>query len=126
MTAATRYHQVQVETIGDCYTIVSGLPHETKRHAAEMAEIAVGIQKVVQNTEVAHMPAGYVLANRIGINSGPVATGVIGLHAPRYCLFGDTVRAAVVAHNVSIQVSPTASRVESIRRGLFAQLSTKS
>uniref|UniRef100_A0A8D0BTE5 Guanylate cyclase n=1 Tax=Salvator merianae TaxID=96440 RepID=A0A8D0BTE5_SALMN len=84
----------KVETIGDAYMVVSGLPKRIgHRHAAEIANMALDILSSVGSFKVKHLP-GVPIRIRMGLHSGPCAAGVVGLTMPRYCLFGDTVNTA--------------------------------
>ncbi|EDV22567.1 uncharacterized protein TRIADDRAFT_28471, partial [Trichoplax adhaerens] len=88
------YDVYKVETIGDAYMVASGLPVKNgKLHAKEIADMAVLILDSVSRFSIRHMP-NESLRLRIGIHSGPVVAGVVGLTMPRYCLFGDTVNTA--------------------------------
>ncbi|XP_063797598.1 guanylyl cyclase C [Pseudophryne corroboree] len=89
------HHDVyKVETIGDAYMVVSGLPNRNgNRHAVDISRMALDILSFMGSFELRHLP-GLPVWIRIGVHSGPCAAGVVGIKMPRYCLFGDTVNTA--------------------------------
>ncbi|KAG8177289.1 hypothetical protein JTE90_007205, partial [Oedothorax gibbosus] len=84
----------KVETIGDAYMVVSGLPvRNGLLHAREIARMSLRLLDAVLSFRIKHRP-NEQLKLRIGMHSGSCAAGVVGLKMPRFCLFGDTVNTA--------------------------------
>uniref|UniRef100_A0A0N5CH77 Guanylate cyclase n=1 Tax=Strongyloides papillosus TaxID=174720 RepID=A0A0N5CH77_STREA len=84
----------KVETIGDGYLCVSGLPiRNGTKHVEEIADLALNFMDICEKFTLPHLP-GYKISLRIGCNTGSCVAGVVGLSMPRYCLFGDTVNTA--------------------------------
>ncbi|KAK6742788.1 hypothetical protein RB195_010200 [Necator americanus] len=83
-----------VETIGDAYLCVSGLPNRNGRdHVKEINSMSLGFMRSLVGFRIPHLP-GENLNLRVGFHTRSVVAGVVGLSMPRYCLFGDTVNTA--------------------------------
>jgi len=88
---AEKYGVEKIKTIGDAYMVVGGLPTPRDDHAEAIAQMALGMQAKIAKLSA---ETGENLAIRIGINSGPVVAGVIGVSKFTYDLWGDTVNVA--------------------------------
>mmetsp|Transcript_23869 Transcript_23869/g.39456 ORF Transcript_23869/g.39456 Transcript_23869/m.39456 type:complete len:1195 (-) Transcript_23869:99-3683(-) len=95
---ASRLGVFKVETIGDCYVAVTGLPDPNKDHAVVMARFAyeciLEMSELVKSLEVSLGPGTSDLAIRVGLHSGPVTAGVLRGEKARFQLFGDTMNTA--------------------------------
>jgi len=95
---AKRRRVFKVETIGDCYVAVTGLPDPRKDHAIIMARFAREcmnkMHTLTKKLEVSLGPDTGDLTMRIGMHSGPVTAGVLRGEKSRFQLFGDTVNTA--------------------------------
>ena len=96
----------KIKTIGDAYMVAAGLPQPQENHVAAVAAMAVEMQEALAEFN-AQTQQNITL--RIGIHTGPVVAGVIGLKKFAYDLWGDTVNTAsrMESHGVpnGIQIS---------------------
>ncbi|CAJ1936439.1 unnamed protein product [Cylindrotheca closterium] len=93
---ANRMGVFKVETIGDCYVAVTGLPKPRDDHAIALARFS---QKFLLKSRQVFLDLEDALGTskldvRIGLHSGPVTAGVLRGEKARFQLFGDTVNTA--------------------------------
>ena len=88
---AEKYALEKIKTIGDAYMIVGGLPVPRDDHAEAIADIAIEMQDAIDHFQT---ETGDRFQIRIGINTGPVVAGVIGIKKFTYDLWGDTANVA--------------------------------
>jgi adenylate cyclase len=94
--AITQLHGVEkIKTIGDAYMLASGVPSGNPIHARKVIEVAMEMLKAVHDIKLsAQDESAPVFDLRIGINSGPVIAGIVGVKKFQYDIWGDTVNTA--------------------------------
>lgn len=95
---ACRRRVFKVETVGDCYVAVCGVPEARNDHATAMARFAFdclsAFSESITTISMELGPDTTDLGLRIGLHSGPVTGGVLRGERARFQLFGDTMNTA--------------------------------
>jgi len=89
----TKYGLEKIKTIGDSYMCASGLPTTNPVHAKNAINAAKEMIDFVTNSLNAQDGLSH-FEIRIGIHTGPVVAGIVGLKKWQYDIWGDTVNIA--------------------------------
>ncbi|HEX4228598.1 MAG TPA: adenylate/guanylate cyclase domain-containing protein [Bryobacteraceae bacterium] len=87
-----RYGLEKLKTIGDSYMFVSGLPEPRSSHAVDAVLAALEMVEVVRKLSQPGAPVNWKV--RVGLFSGPVVAGVVGVRKFAFDIWGNTVNFA--------------------------------
>jgi PAS domain S-box-containing protein len=111
---AEKHDLEKIKTIGDAYMVVGGLPVAKDDHAESVAAMALDMQSSINRFQAKKNEQFQI---RIGINTGQVVAGVIGIKKFIYDLWGDTVNVAsrMESSGVPGNIQVTATTYERLR-----------
>lgn len=89
-------HRVEkIKTIGDAYMAAGGLPTPNNTHASDVVKAALEIRDFMEEGKRKKIALGLPYFEiRIGIHTGPVVAGIVGVKKFAYDIWGDTVNTA--------------------------------
>jgi len=106
----------KIKTIGDAYMAAGGLPEPRKDHAEAIANLALEMLQALTHFNAENQQAFDI---RIGIHTGSVVAGVIGVKKFVYDVWGDTVNTAsrMESHGISGQIQVSEKTYEILKDG---------
>jgi len=86
----------KIKTIGDAYMAAGGLPTPNTTHALDVVRAAFEIRHFIAEGKARKVAAGLPYFEiRIGVHTGPVVAGIVGVKKFSYDIWGDTVNTAL-------------------------------
>ena len=90
-----KYQLEKIKTIGDAYMCAGGLPVPDPEHPKRVVQAALEMQVFLENWKMEKRSAGEpIFEARLGIHTGPIIAGVVGVKKFAYDIWGDTVNVA--------------------------------
>ena len=90
-----KYNIEKIKTIGDAYMAAGGLPIPTKHSLKNTVLAALEMQEFIANRKAKnHVKEKPAFEMRVGIHTGPVVAGIVGVKKFQYDIWGDTVNTA--------------------------------
>jgi class 3 adenylate cyclase len=90
-----KYGIEKIKTIGDAYMAAGGLPSPNATHARDVLQAALEMTAVVETGKAAKISQNLPFFEvRVGIHTGHVVAGIVGLKKFQYDIWGDTVNTA--------------------------------
>jgi class 3 adenylate cyclase len=90
-----RFGVEKIKTIGDAYMAVGGLPEPSRSTPTDVVRAALAMQDFMQQRFEARTAQGLpAFGMRVGIHTGPVVAGIVGVKKFQFDIWGDTVNTA--------------------------------
>ena len=90
-----KYGIEKIKTIGDAYMAAGGLPRPNATHATDVVQAALEMAAIVEEGKLQKKRQGLPFFEiRIGVHTGPVVAGIVGIKKFQYDIWGDTVNTA--------------------------------
>jgi adenylate cyclase len=91
----TKYGIEKIKTIGDSYMCAGGIPVTNQTHPVDVVKAGLEMQAFITKNKEQRIANGQPFFDlRLGVHTGPIVAGIVGIKKFAYDIWGDTVNTA--------------------------------